>query len=55
VVTIGLLVMAALFGLIGVVIAIPLLSLVVILVQALWVEPLEREGAPGLGPMETTP
>jgi predicted PurR-regulated permease PerM len=41
VVTIGLLVMAALFGLIGVFIAIPLLSLVIIVVQALWVEPME--------------
>jgi predicted PurR-regulated permease PerM len=41
VVTLGLLVMAALFGLIGVLIAIPLLSLVIILVQTLWIEPLE--------------
>ncbi len=41
VVTIGLLVMAALFGLIGVLIAIPLLSLTMILVQALWIEPQE--------------
>ena len=53
VVTIGLLVMAALFGLIGVLIAIPLLSLFMILVQALWIEPQEaaslgRDGAAGV-------
>ena len=41
VVSVGLLVMAALFGLIGVLIAIPLLSLAVILVEALWIEPQE--------------
>ena len=41
VVTLGLLLMAALFGLIGVLIAIPLLSLGVVLVQALWIEPQE--------------
>ena len=41
VVAIGLLVMAALFGLIGVFIAIPLISLTIILVQALWIEPQE--------------
>ena len=41
VVSLGLLVMAALFGLIGVLIAIPLLSLAVILVKALWIEPQE--------------
>ncbi len=41
VVTIGLVVMEALFGLIGVLISIPLLSLVIILVQALWIEPME--------------
>lgn len=41
VVSIGLLVMAALFGVIGVFIAIPLLSLFMILVQALWIEPQE--------------
>ncbi len=40
-VAIGVLVMAALFGLIGVVIAIPLLSLAIILVEALWIEPQE--------------
>jgi putative permease len=45
VVTIGLLVMAALFGLIGVLIAIPLLSLAIILVQALWIEPQEARSA----------
>ncbi len=45
VVTIGLLVMGALFGLIGVLIAIPLLSLVMILVQALWIEPQEARSA----------
>jgi predicted PurR-regulated permease PerM len=45
VVTIGLLVMGALFGLIGVLIAIPLLSLAVILVQALWIEPQEARSA----------
>jgi len=41
-VTIGVLVGAALFGLIGIVLAIPLLSLAIILVQVLWVEPHER-------------
>lgn len=41
VVSLGLLVMAALFGLIGVLIAIPLLSLAVILAEALWIEPQE--------------
>ena len=45
VVTVGLLLMAALFGLIGVLIAIPLLSLTLILVQALWIEPQEAKGA----------
>jgi predicted PurR-regulated permease PerM len=41
VVSLGLLVMAALFGLIGVLIAVPLVSLAVILVEALWIEPQE--------------
>ena len=41
VVSLGLLVMAALFGLIGVLIAIPLLSLAAILAEALWIEPQE--------------
>lgn len=41
VVAIGLLVAASLFGLIGVFIAIPLVSLAMILVQALWIEPQE--------------
>ncbi len=41
VVSVGLLVMAALFGLIGVLIAIPLLSLAIILVEVLWIEPQE--------------
>lgn len=45
VVTIGLLVMGALFWLIGVLIAIPLLSLAIILVQALWIEPQEAPTA----------
>ncbi len=40
-VAIGVLVMAQLFGLIGVIIAIPLISLVIILVQELWVRPQE--------------
>jgi predicted PurR-regulated permease PerM len=44
-VTMGLLVMGSLFGLIGVLIAIPLLSLAIILVQALWIEPQERRAA----------
>lgn len=51
VVAIGLLAMSALFGLIGVFIAIPLLSLLIILVQALWIEP--QEAAAGLGPPPT--
>jgi predicted PurR-regulated permease PerM len=41
VVSLGLLLMAALFGAIGVLIAIPLVSLAVILVEALWIEPQE--------------
>jgi predicted PurR-regulated permease PerM len=45
VVAIGLLLMGALFGLIGVLIAIPLLSVMMILVQALWIEPQEARGA----------
>jgi predicted PurR-regulated permease PerM len=47
VVTIGLLVMGSLFGLIGLLIAIPLLSLAIILVQALWIEPQESRAAAG--------
>lgn len=43
-VTVGVVVMSALFGLIGVLISIPLLSLTIILVQALWIEPLEARG-----------
>jgi predicted PurR-regulated permease PerM len=46
VVSIGLLVMGALFGVIGVLISIPLMSLVIILVQALWIEPLEARSPP---------
>ena len=40
-VTIGVVAMSALFGVIGVLISIPLLSLVIILVHAFWIEPLE--------------
>ena len=48
VVTLGLLVMGALFGLVGVLIAVPLLSLTIILVRALWIEPQEAlAGLPG--------
>lgn len=49
VVAIGLLVVAALFGLIGVFIAIPLISLAMILVQALWIEPQEAAARAQLG------
>jgi predicted PurR-regulated permease PerM len=52
-VTMGLLVMGSLFGLIGVLIAIPLLSLAIILVQALWIEPQEARSA-ATGPARTT-
>src|SRR5581483_960031 len=52
VVTVGLLLMAALFGLIGVLIAIPLLSLMIILVQALWIEPQEAKGAMAADPSQ---
>jgi predicted PurR-regulated permease PerM len=45
VVSLGLLVMAALFGLMGVLIAIPLLSLTVIVVKVLWIEPQEARAA----------
>jgi predicted PurR-regulated permease PerM len=41
VVTIGVVVMSALFGVIGVLISIPLLSLAIIVAQMLWIEPLE--------------
>ena len=44
-VTVGLLAVAALFGLIGIVIAIPLMSLTMILVQALWIEPGEARAS----------
>jgi predicted PurR-regulated permease PerM len=54
VVTLGLLVMAALFGLIGVLIAVPLLSLAVILVEALWIEPQEARAARARPPAVTT-
>ncbi len=47
-VAIGVLVMAQLFGLIGVIIAIPLLSLSLILVEELWISPKEREFLPTL-------
>jgi predicted PurR-regulated permease PerM len=46
-VAIGVLVMAQLFGLIGVIIAIPLLSLTIILVQTLWIEPHEAAAPRG--------
>ncbi len=46
IVTIGVLVMAQLFGVVGVIISIPLLSLTIILVQELWVAPIERAHAP---------
>jgi predicted PurR-regulated permease PerM len=45
VVALGLLVVAALFGLIGVLIAIPLISLAMILVETLWIEPQEARAA----------
>lgn len=47
-VAIGVVVMAELFGLIGVVIAIPLLSLSLILVEELWISPKERASLPTL-------
>jgi predicted PurR-regulated permease PerM len=46
VVAMGLLVMGALFGLIGVLLAMPLLSLAIILVQVLWIEPQEARSVP---------
>ena len=46
VVAIGVLVMAQLFGLIGVVIAIPLISAAIVLVQELWITPQERAALP---------
>lgn len=45
VVSLGLLVTAALFGVVGVLLAIPLLSLAFILVQTLWIEPQEARSA----------
>ncbi len=47
-VAIGVLVMAQLFGLIGVIIAIPLLSVSLILVEELWINPKERGYVPTL-------
>jgi predicted PurR-regulated permease PerM len=41
-VAIGVLVMAQLFGLLGVIIAIPLLSLAIILIEELWINPQEK-------------
>ncbi len=49
-VAIGVLVMAQLFGLFGVIIAIPLLSLSIILVEELWINPKERSYLPTLAP-----
>ncbi len=48
IVAIGVLIMAQLFGLIGVIIAIPLLSLSIILVEELWINPKERAYVPTL-------
>ena len=48
-VTVGLLAVAALFGLIGIVIAIPLMSLTMIVVQALWIEPSEARASARAG------
>ncbi len=45
-VTIGVVVMSSLFGLIGLLISVPLLSLAIILVEAVWVEPLEGRPLP---------
>jgi predicted PurR-regulated permease PerM len=48
--------MAQLFGLIGVIVAIPLLSLVIILVEELWIKPQEAGGLEVVGnrsPAET--
>jgi predicted PurR-regulated permease PerM len=52
-VAIGVLVMAQLFGLIGVIVAIPLLSLVIILVEELWIKPQEAGGLEVVG--DTSP
>jgi predicted PurR-regulated permease PerM len=41
-VTIGVVVVAQLFGLVGVIISIPLVSLTLILVEELWINPMER-------------
>jgi predicted PurR-regulated permease PerM len=45
IVTLGLLAVASLFGLIGIVIAIPLLTLAMILVEVLWIEPSEARAS----------
>jgi predicted PurR-regulated permease PerM len=52
-VAIGVLVMAQLFGLIGVILAIPLLSLAIILVQELWINPQEEAALPVVGHTQT--
>jgi predicted PurR-regulated permease PerM len=46
IVAIGVLVMAQLFGLIGVIIAIPLISLFMTLVEELWIRPQEEAAGP---------
>ncbi len=50
-VAIGLLVTAQLFGIIGVLVSIPLLSLVIIVVEELWVAPQEAKEKPGITPV----
>jgi predicted PurR-regulated permease PerM len=41
---VGVVVVGRLFGLVGLFVAVPLLSLAVILARDLWIEPLERDG-----------
>lgn len=50
VVAIGVVIVGQLFGIVGLFIAVPILSTVMILVQELWVHPLERAESPAPGP-----
>jgi predicted PurR-regulated permease PerM len=50
VIAIGVVVVAKLFGLVGLLVAMPILLLVTIAVEELWVKPLEAAGRPRAGP-----
>jgi predicted PurR-regulated permease PerM len=54
-IAIGVVVVGKLFGIVGLFVAVPILSTIVILAQELWVEPLERRQAPEPRPGLRTP